>query len=162
MIQPSALLVKYFFINVALSLNGVNNGRQITQVRQYDNNQGFGRVSLINYLLLAGENTFRIKIVDRQPINDGNTNTYDVAIKTNRGCSVSKLSVTLVQSDPLLLLNCQKCVLNNLDLYMTKLGSSNTIFPNQISKLVLGYLLSSLTKNLLSVMLENFKSWLHS
>lgn len=133
-IQPSASLVKAILLNGAQSLNGVDNVRRITQVRPYDNNQGFGRVSLIDSLPLAGENTFRIKIVDRQPINDGDTDTYDIAVNTNGGCSVSKLSVTLVWSDPPSLPNCQKCVLNDLDLFMTKVGSSNTIFPNGLSR----------------------------
>jgi len=133
-ISPSASLVKAILLNGAQSLVGVDNGRRVTQVRPYDNNQGFGRISMIDSLPLDGENDFRMKIIDRKSINDGSTDNYDITINTNGGCDVRDVSVTLVWTDPPSLPNCQQCVLNDLDLYMTRVGSSPRIYPNGLSR----------------------------
>lgn len=75
-----------------------------------------------------------MKIVDRKRINDGQTDSYDITINKNGGCTASELSVTLVWNDPPSVPNCQKCVLNDLDLYLTKVGTSTIIYPNGRSR----------------------------
>ena len=124
----SAALVKAILMNGAQSILGVGNPGVITSSNLYDNNQGFGRVSLQDSLYLAGKTNTQLKIWDRENVSDGSTNTYDVTIDKTGGCEAKQLSVTLVWMEEASSVGCTACVLHDLDLSVSFKG--RTYFPN--------------------------------
>lgn len=128
--KPSAALVKAILINGGQFLLGIQNGNEIKDISPYDNNQGFGRISMINSLPLAEKNHFNMKIFDRADIRDGFIHKYTLTVDSRNGCDISELSITLVWADPPALSNCKKCLLNDLDLFAVKNGTEFSHFPN--------------------------------
>ena len=133
-VNPSGALVKATIINGAQTdIRGVDNGsRGITPVRPYDNNAGFGRVSLTNSLYVAGKTDAGFKFWDGERLFDGDpATTYEVTIDKSRGCDAMDLSVTLTWIEEGSPPGCTKCLLNDLDLYVTENGKSSIRYhPN--------------------------------
>jgi len=97
--NPSGGLLKAVLLNGAQALLGVDNVAVrggVTPSSPYDNNQGFGRLSLQDSVYLAGKTNVQLKIWDRESVPNGGTNTYDVTIDKSGGCQANDLSVTLV------------------------------------------------------------------
>lgn len=67
----------------------------VTPVEPYDNNQGFGHLSLQNSIYLPGKTNIQLQAYDRESVIDGLSRTYDVKIDTTGGCTSEDLSVTL-------------------------------------------------------------------
>jgi hypothetical protein len=88
----------------------------VTPVKPYDNNQGFGHVSLQNSVYLPGKTNVNIQVYDRESVTDGATNTYTVDIDTTNGCTKEDLSVTLVWNEEASTPGCVNCLLHDLDL----------------------------------------------
>jgi len=127
--NPSGALVKAVLMNGAQNLRGVDNGvHGVTDSKLYDNNQGFGRLSLQDSLYLAGQTNVQLEVWDRERIEDQDINTYNVTIDKSNGCQAEDLSVTLVWIEEGSNPGCQNCVLNDLDLSVSFRGQ--TYYPN--------------------------------
>uniref|UniRef100_A0A7S4MVU2 subtilisin n=1 Tax=Odontella aurita TaxID=265563 RepID=A0A7S4MVU2_9STRA len=119
--DPSGQLVKAVLLNGAQSL---------ARLQPVDLNQGFGRVSLIDSLPLKDKNDIKAKVLDRKNIEARQKDTIVIDIDKTRGCTAEEISVTLCWADPAAFPGCKSCLLNNLDLLVTKKGDSRTFFPN--------------------------------
>jgi subtilisin family serine protease len=129
-LQPSSSLVKAVLINGAQPLVGrQQKDLDVSLSNEYDAHQGFGAITLIDSLPLAGKNQLQSKVVDRKAISNGEEDVYTVTIDNSNGCS-APLSATLVWADPPGVPNCAACLLNNLDLDVVKAGKSTTYYPN--------------------------------
>ena len=132
--SPSGALVKATLINGAQTdIRGVDNGSgRITEVTAYDNNAGFGRVSLTDSLYVAGKTGVGFRFWDGERLFDGDVaKTYEVTIDKSRGCDANDLSVTLAWIEEGSPPGCTKCLLNDLDLYVTERGKdSKRYHPN--------------------------------
>lgn len=128
--SPSSSLVKAVLINGGQPLEGRQQDDLSTSPsKEYDFHQGFGGISLIDSLPLAGKNDIQSQIVDRKSIHNGKEDTYDVTIDRSNGCE-APLSATLVWTDPAAAAGCASCLLNDLDLRITQVGRSAPYFPN--------------------------------
>jgi hypothetical protein len=129
--SPRASLVKAVILNGAEALLGVDSE---TSSKAYDQHQGFGRVNLSSSLPLKGENDLGGIFVNSQSISNGEKNTYKVTVSSSEACD-APLSATLVWTDPPVAPNCNRgCVLNDLDLYVTRNGNIGKIFPNDLNQ----------------------------
>jgi hypothetical protein len=126
----SASLVKAVLLNGAQELAGIEaNDGQVTKSQAYDRSQGFGRVNLLQSLPLALKNSINGVFVNSQRIDNGDVDKYEVSVGMS-GCS-DPLSATLVWTDPPGSPSCNAgCVLNDLDLFVTKAGRNGRFFPN--------------------------------
>ena len=130
--NPSGALVKAVLMNGAQNLKGVDNGvHGVTDIKLYDNNQGFGRISLQDSVYLAGETNVQLQMWDREIVTDQYTNTYDVTVDKSRGCQAEDLSVTLVWIEEGGSPGCMFCVINDLDLSVS--FRNKTYYPNGLS-----------------------------
>jgi len=132
--MPSAALVKAVLMNGAQMLVGVDNPSVFggeTASLPYDDAQGFGRVSLIDSLFLEDKSNVRVKVWDREVIANGGLQTFDVTVDT-AGCdSSSGLRATLVWSEPGSSVGCERCLLNDLDLFIIPSADPATVYyPN--------------------------------
>jgi hypothetical protein len=129
--EPRASLVKAILINSGENLRGVS-GSYPTE--SYDMQQGFGRVNMKSSLPLGGDRSdMKAIFVNAQRISSGDEITYNVKIQDTAVCS-GPLSVTLVWTDPAGAPFCNMgCVLNDLDLYLTRKGREGKIFPNNLN-----------------------------
>lgn len=129
--QPLASLVKAVILNGAENLRGISRSYQ---TEPYDINQGFGRVNLKTSLPLGGGNDMNAIFVNAQRISNGDEITYNVKIKDSTACD-GQLSATLVWTDPPGAPFCNMgCVLNDLDLFLTRKGRDGIIFPNNLNQ----------------------------
>lgn len=125
----SGTLLKAVLINGAQPLQGYD-------FDQVDTKQGFGRISLIDSLPLAGENDLIGEYIDNETISDGGINQYDLALAVdsrNLTCSDPDLSITLVWNDPPGYVSCLNCLLNDIDLQVEVTSADGTIsvyYPN--------------------------------
>eukprot|EP00985_Skeletonema_marinoi_P018640 scaffold10435_cov134-Skeletonema_marinoi.AAC.3 len=129
--NPSGGLLKAVLLNGAQALLGVDNVIRrggVTPSAPYDNNQGFGRLSLQDSVYLAGKTNVQLKIWDRESVPNGGTNTYDVTIDKSGGCQSKDLSVTSVWMEEGSPSGCTACVLHDLDLSVSFRGKS--YYPN--------------------------------
>eukprot|EP00562_Extubocellulus_spinifer_P001757 CAMPEP_0178474814 /NCGR_PEP_ID=MMETSP0696-20121128/2794_1 /TAXON_ID=265572 /ORGANISM="Extubocellulus spinifer, Strain CCMP396" /LENGTH=1296 /DNA_ID=CAMNT_0020102075 /DNA_START=71 /DNA_END=3961 /DNA_ORIENTATION=- len=137
-VNPSGALVKAVLMNGAQPvMKGVDNGPDgISPTVEYDNNQGFGIVSLTHSLHIAGKSDVQLKFWDREVISDGSTLTYPVTIDRSRGCNFPDLSATLVWFEKGAAMGCTRCVINDLDLYVTRDGdeSQTRYYPNGLEQ----------------------------
>lgn len=128
--NPSSSLVKAVLINGAQPLIGRQHENfSVSPSEEYDAHQGFGAITLIKSLPLAGKNFLRAKVVDRKPISNTQEDEYIVEIDKSDGCE-APLSVTLVWTDPPGAPSCAHCLINDLDLYITDRGQSMIYYPN--------------------------------
>lgn len=95
-IDPSGMLLKAVLISGAQQISSIDSGFTSTPTAYYDNNQGFGRVSLIDSLPLEGANLINASYADRVVIKDGETLDFEVNITQAGGCSESDFRATLV------------------------------------------------------------------
>lgn len=130
--NPSAALIKAVLMNGAKFLKGgIDNEGSETPVEPYDNNQNFGRIALQSSVYLAGKTNVQLEVWDREQVLDQESNTHTVTIDTSGGCSYESLSVTLVWVEEASVPGCVNCVLNDLDLTVSRGGT--TKFPNGLS-----------------------------
>ena len=132
-VNPSGALVKAVLMNGAQPMKGVDNGpKGVTATAPYDNNQGFGIINLARSLYIAGKTDVQIEFWDREIINDGSTLSYSVTIDRSNGCTFPDLSTTLVWFEKGAAMGCTRCVINDLDLYVTQDGddSRTRYYPN--------------------------------
>ena len=135
-ISPSGALVKAILINGALNdVKGVDNsaksfGTHTTATTPYDDAQGFGRLSLTNSVYIRGKTDVQIQFWDSETVTYNGLRRYPIKIDTSNGCTNTRLSVTLAWTDPPGTTNCLRCLVNDLDLYLTKEGSTTTFYPN--------------------------------
>jgi len=111
-----------------LGIDNVAKGGGITRTMPYDNNQGFGRLSLQDSVYLHGKTNVQLKVWDRESVADGGTNNYDVTIDKSNGCQAEDLSVTIVWMDPGSAVGCMECLVNDLDLSVSFGGITH--YPN--------------------------------
>jgi len=129
-LQPKASLIKAVLLNSGQKLSGARNSDDsVTSTAMYDFNEAFGRINLVKTLKLSGANTISTLAVDAE-ISAGATDTYTFPVNT-ASCSADDLSVTLVWTDPAASPGCTSCVINNLDLKVTK--PSAIYYPNGLS-----------------------------
>ncbi len=129
--NPTGALIKAVLMNGAQPLSGVDNvvkGGGITKIKLYDNNQGFGRLSLQDSVYLHGKTNVQLEVWDRERVTDGGTNKYDVTIDKSNGCQAEDLSVTLVWTDPGIHSGCVDCLVHDLDLSVSFRGKTH--YPN--------------------------------
>jgi len=128
--KPSGALIKAVLMNGAQWLKGVDNGGNgVTEIKQYDNNQNFGRLSLQDAVYLPGKTEVQLTAFDRQVVYDGSSQDYVITIDRSDGCAYDRLAVTLVWAEPGSSPYCTSCVLNDLDLKV-KMGDGRTFGPN--------------------------------
>ena len=125
-LAPSGSLLKAVLINSGTDLTEVANGAYqngkargwFTDTDVYDDNQGFGRITLDRALKLDGKNDISTFVIDNIPLGSFEENAVDFTIT---GCSdADDLTVTLVWSDPAASVGCTKCLINDLDLTLQK------------------------------------------
>jgi len=128
--KPTAALVKAVLLNGAQPILGINTIEDgVFEVSPYDENQGFGRISLIDSLPLAGHTTTDGKFVDRRVLGLSKNDIFNITINTRDGkCNSTILSVMLVWTDPYGYPTCRKCLINDLDLEVTMGGVE--YYPN--------------------------------
>ena len=96
----SGSLLKAILMNGAQFLKGgvqyVPSGQVFDDqpLAEYDNNQGYGRMNLLNSVPLAGRNNFGMKVVNEKYILNGNRDSYQLMIDKSNGCD-RDLRVTL-------------------------------------------------------------------
>lgn len=128
--NPSGTLIKAVLMNGAQWLRGVDNGGNgVTPIRQYDNNQNFGRLSLQDSVYLPGKTEVQITAFDRKVVGDQSSVTENVTINKSDGCVYDRLAVTLVWAEPGSSPFCTSCVLNDLDLRV-EMADGRTFYPN--------------------------------
>ena len=122
---PRASTIKAVLMNGAQSLLGIdlNNGSSAT-IATYDNNQGNGLVSLSNSLYLGDVSSAKLYAHEDSLFQD------DVWSKTFSigSCNVGDFSVTLAYTDMASSSGCTNCLMNDLDLIVTK--ASVVYYPN--------------------------------
>mmetsp|Transcript_11916 Transcript_11916/g.26119 ORF Transcript_11916/g.26119 Transcript_11916/m.26119 type:complete len:947 (-) Transcript_11916:312-3152(-) len=116
-LSPSAALVKAIMINGAV---------KISTGSMYDNSQGFGRISLFHSLPLSGENMISLFFKDEETIKSKKVNSYSLKLKNTSQCS---MRVSLVWTDQAGASNCNKCLLNDIDLNV-RINNGNVLYPN--------------------------------
>eukprot|EP00566_Odontella_aurita_P002988 CAMPEP_0113533400 /NCGR_PEP_ID=MMETSP0015_2-20120614/4586_1 /TAXON_ID=2838 /ORGANISM="Odontella" /LENGTH=1015 /DNA_ID=CAMNT_0000432453 /DNA_START=81 /DNA_END=3125 /DNA_ORIENTATION=+ /assembly_acc=CAM_ASM_000160 len=132
-IAPSGALVKALLLNGAqTNMKGIDNGKgNVAPVFPYDNTIGFGRIDLQKSLYIERWSDVQVKVWDRENITDGESVQYFVTIDKSNGCAFEQLSVTLVWMDPEVYLGCKECVVNDLDIIITRNESTDEVFyPN--------------------------------
>lgn len=91
---PTAALLKAVLINGAQPLDGYG-------LNEVDSKQGFGRLSLIDSIPLAGVNELQGVFWDEVSILRGDTNTYSGVVEHNiTECNDTAASATIVWADP--------------------------------------------------------------
>lgn len=98
--DPSGSLLKAVLMNGAQPLQGgvqyVPGGEILGRsLQEYDSNQGYGRVNLINSVPLVGENSMQMQVVNDKLIVNGNKDVYTLYIDRNICGGDRPLSVTL-------------------------------------------------------------------
>jgi len=109
---------------------GIDNGGTVLPVAAYDNNQGFGRVNLLTSLPLEDKNDISAEVFDREEIENGEIKEYTFTVSET--CCAEYISVTLVWTDPRNSAGCVKCVVNDLDLLVTK-NDEFASYPNGLT-----------------------------
>lgn len=138
-ISPSAALVKATLLNGAQTslIKGIDNqGGKVTKTQPYDGNIGFGIIQLVTSIYVKGKSEVQLKTWDREVINDGDTLTYQVTVDRSNGCTFKPLSATLVWFERGASMGCTRCLINDLDLSITRDGDVNqTIYyPNGLDR----------------------------
>lgn len=138
-ISPSAALIKATLINGAQTslIKGIDNkDGKVTKTKAYDGNVGFGIIQLTTSIYVKGTSAVQIKTWDREVINDGDTLTYQVTIDRSNGCSFESLSATLVWFERGASMGCTRCLINDLDLTITRDGDVNqtVYYPNGLDQ----------------------------
>eukprot|EP00587_Corethron_hystrix_P001457 CAMPEP_0113319712 /NCGR_PEP_ID=MMETSP0010_2-20120614/13806_1 /TAXON_ID=216773 ORGANISM="Corethron hystrix, Strain 308" /NCGR_SAMPLE_ID=MMETSP0010_2 /ASSEMBLY_ACC=CAM_ASM_000155 /LENGTH=1282 /DNA_ID=CAMNT_0000177339 /DNA_START=108 /DNA_END=3952 /DNA_ORIENTATION=+ /assembly_acc=CAM_ASM_000155 len=127
---PSQALIRAVIINSGKALAGVDGVRGITESVPYDIHQGFGRISLIDSLLLRGKSKVNIYVDDRMEMtNKSPPKKYYFLIDN---CDAPYFSATLVWTDKEnRSTSCASCIVNRLDLT----GEVNGIitYPNGLT-----------------------------
>ncbi len=124
-------MLKATIVNGAQSLLGAQaKDGTVSPVSDYDINVGFGRVNLLNSLPLAGQNKMRALISNDDSIGRGEEKVISFTIDKSDGCDISTVSATIAWMDPPSSNGCMKCMINDIDLMLTKGGSSQSIYPN--------------------------------
>lgn len=135
-INPSGSLLKAILMNGAQPLSGIQvvpDGAVLDEtVAEYDNNQGFGRVNLLNSLPLTGENNIQLIAINDKVITYDDMQEYLVDIDRSNGCN-SDLRVTLAWYDAPGSVGCTSCVMNDLDLYIEEVNGVEKFYPNGLS-----------------------------
>lgn len=138
--SPSGALVKAVLMNGAqTNMKGVDNSAKSvmsssTPVSAYDNSIGFGRISLTHSLYIKGKTDVGIKHWDRQELAYNGQMPHTVTIDKSNGCTWDQLSVTLVWVEPGSASGCVRCLVNDLDLVVTKNGDeTKKFYPNGLS-----------------------------
>ena len=114
-----------------------SHGESLKNTKEYDSNQGMGRVSLNKSLPLNGENDFQAFVVDSSIIPGSKKLTY---VKTKQNCASTELSATLAWYDMPGAPGCTKCLIEDLDLVIKEVNNngrpvSGTMkFPNGLTK----------------------------
>ena len=108
---------------------GISNFGSILPIAEYDHNQGFGRVNLLTSLPIEDANDIAAEIYDREIITGGEIKEYSFSIAET--CCQDHFSITLVWSDPASSAGCSLCLVNDLDLLVTK--NNIDYFPNGLS-----------------------------
>merc|ERR1712226_658322 len=120
--RPSAALMKAIVLNGGQSLQAVyqSNG-STTPVAEYDNNQGFGRINMLNSLPLVGKNDISMKLYHDEIITPGQLES--VTVDVVQCDSTNEVRATLVWTDPPGQTGCSDCLINDLDLIVSKSGA---------------------------------------
>ena len=80
--------------------NGIDNGNgRVLPVSPYDNNQNFGRISLIDSLYLYGKSNVQTRVFDRETIDQKEKKTMSFTVDKSNGCNASELTATLTWFD---------------------------------------------------------------
>ena len=140
--EPSNALLKAVLLNGGQQLHGVDNAGYagtnhsnpmwIFPSVPYDVIQGFGRVSLQDTLYVKDGSNIQAIVHDRQGIREGETKCITVSIDHSGWCKSKTLSVTITWMDKPAMPGCTgKCLINDLDLYVTKNHDEhNKFYPN--------------------------------
>eukprot|EP00586_Coscinodiscus_wailesii_P008645 CAMPEP_0172523930 /NCGR_PEP_ID=MMETSP1066-20121228/293918_1 /TAXON_ID=671091 /ORGANISM="Coscinodiscus wailesii, Strain CCMP2513" /LENGTH=897 /DNA_ID=CAMNT_0013307029 /DNA_START=125 /DNA_END=2819 /DNA_ORIENTATION=+ len=130
---PLASLIKAVILNGGALLKDVDNGQAgTTPSTPYDNTQNYGRVNLEDSLYLEGTKSVQAVLYDREKLFDGEELKFSGTVKYTESCNPgTKFSATLAWTDPPATGGCKSCVLNDLDMFVTKNNFTATkYFPN--------------------------------
>merc|ERR1719444_332580 len=94
-LTPTGSLIKAILLNGGTAMTGVDHVNSITPSSPYDGAQGFGLLSLINSLPLAGKNTFSAYISDRASLSDGESKDIPFNILKKDYCDTNVLLLHL-------------------------------------------------------------------
>ena len=73
--NPSSSLIKAILLNGGQDMLGVDNGKG-TEVKTYDNNQNFGRISLMDSVYIKYKSNVHMKFWDRVVLQGNNADSY--------------------------------------------------------------------------------------
>jgi hypothetical protein len=132
----SGTLIKAILMNGGQFVTAVDNGACTTfDVAPYDQVQNMGRISLSDSLYLKGFNSSttidiaQAKVYDRHTISNKGTRTYKVTIHSEtllqQSCASKEFRVSLVWNDAGSPSGCANCVMNDLDLSVSKISSDS-------------------------------------
>ena len=98
-----------------------NHGESLKFTKEYDGNQGMGRVSLSKSLPLQGENDFQAFAIDNSVSPGSKKLTY---IKTKNNCKSKELTISLAWYDMPGAPGCTKCLIEDLDLVVKQVNDN--------------------------------------
>ncbi|GMI38814.1 hypothetical protein TeGR_g13533, partial [Tetraparma gracilis] len=132
---PSGALVKAVMISSARPLAGSQNddaSKTVVNINEYDANQNFGRLQLNRAVSLTSdpETDFSMYVSDDKSLSQSRSEVFEFTIDKQSGCSSNDFVMTLVWTDPVAARGCTKCVLNDLDLSVTRTSTGGTFYPN--------------------------------
>jgi len=117
--EATAALLKAVLLNGAQKISSFNN---------YDNNQGYGRVSLYHSIPLKKGGNSKIKFMKKEEsIENKKSKVYDITMSNPAGCA--DLRMTLVWTDEAAQSGCSKCLVNDLD-FTAQVNDGNAVYPN--------------------------------
>jgi len=128
--NPSSSLIKAILLNGGQDMLGVDNGK--VTVKAYDNNQNFGRISLMDSVYIKYKSNVHMKFWDRIVLHGDNADSYFINIDMSAGCDTNTFTATLVWTDIPGVPGCASCLINDLDLFVLK--KSFTFFSNGLDE----------------------------
>lgn len=129
--EPRAALLKATLLNAAVPILGIEGVLGGTQ--EYDNSQGYGRLSLGNSLPLGSNGVSALVVNNRMFERTGDYHDYWIQMNTEDVCESSVVSTTLVWVDSPSIPGCVQCTLNDLDLEITVYNEDKILYPNGMS-----------------------------
>ena len=126
---PSGYLIKAAILNSGRPVLGRDHGSYSRPSTPYDESQGFGLISMIDAVYLAGQSTAKVLVWDQVELQNGKVWEETINIGS---CDAKHTSVTMTYFDKEAAINCSTCMTNRLDLTVVKGGE--TLYPNGLTE----------------------------
>jgi len=106
----------------------LNGAQKISNFKNYDNNQGYGRVSLYHSIPLQNGGNAKIKFMKKEEsIENKKSKVYEITMSNPAPCA--DLRMTLVWTDEAAQSGCSKCLVNDLD-FSAQINGGAVLYPN--------------------------------